>query len=165
MKKWAIVLSIAILAVILAIIIIYLFNQTPEIPGTTITKESLSATEISESHIAYVLSQMGASKLKNTPLTGNTPKINFIINTGNYRAEVINQGISVGKGIWDNPDIIISSSKEEIILAIASLNIKEYIKNSVSSGKTAIEMKAGYAELFSKGYLSLYEDITGKKLF
>lgn len=156
---------IAIVVVVALVgIFFYFSNQNPETGGTTITKESLSTTEISENHIAYVLYQIGASKLKKIPLTGNTPKINFIIAPESYKAEVINGVISVSSGIWDNPDIVITSSKEEIINTIASLGIKEYIKSSVSSGKTSIDMKAGYTELFVKGYFSLYEEITGKSL-
>ena len=166
MRKLLIGLIIAIVVVIALVggIFLYFSNQNPETGGITITKESLSTIEISENHIAYVLYQIGASKLRNIPLTGNTPKINFMINTGNYKAEVINGVISVANGVWDNPDIIIVSSKEEIINAIASLGIKEYIKSSVSSGKTSIDIKAGYIELYAKNYLTLYEDMTGKKL-
>ena len=164
MRRLVIGLIIAAVVIILAGVFLYFSNQNPKPEGKTITKESLSTTEISEDHIAYVLYQIGASKLKKIPLTGNTPKINFIIVPESYKAEVINGMISVSSGIWENPDIIITSSKEEIINAIASLSIKEYIKSSVSSGKTTIDMKAGYTELFAKGYLSLYEEITGKSL-
>lgn len=40
--------------------------------------------------------------------------------------------------------------------------MKTYIKQSVQEGKTSFELKASYTTLFSKGYLNIYKEITGK---
>jgi len=37
-----------------------------------------------------------------------------------------------------------------------------WIKQSVQERRTIVELKASYTTLFSKGYLSLYKELTGK---
>ena len=37
------------------------------------------------------------------------------------------------------------------------------MKKSVMEGRTQIEVVAGKVELFSKGYLGLYKDLTGEE--
>lgn len=117
---------------------------------------------INEDHITYLLNEMGAYNLKS--YLGNPPKIEVQVSQEIFNSEIKEGVITTRKGEIDDEDIRIITSKEELIKIATSQNTKEYIKQSVSSGNTKVEMVAGYSELFAKGYLNLYTEITGKSL-
>jgi|WetSurMetagenome_2_1015567.scaffolds.fasta_scaffold157941_2 hypothetical protein len=169
MRKLTIGLIVGIVLVVALIITSFVYYATAQNTQKTeinnpINGIGMNKSEIivDEDQVAYVLNEIGAWKLHNPPLSSNRPKVEVIVNTNTFRAEVSNGKIAVEKGNWDSPDIRIRTSGSEIVDAITSANIKDYIKQSVSSGKTRLELVAGYAQLFSKGYLNLYQDITGK---
>ena len=68
-------------------------------------------------------------------------------------------------GAGSNPIFIASDSagtKWNLNLSGTASITLAYIKESFSSGKSEFELVANKATLFSKGYLSLYKDLTGK---
>ena len=52
-------------------------------------------------------------------------------------------------------------SKEEAVKALLSSNIQEYLKDSVNNGNTQLEQISHKIELASKGYLKMYDTLTG----
>jgi len=169
-KKGKLALIIGILLILVLIILafsyfIFLTNnkkQEIQINKTLIIQDKNLVLELN--HISYVLNELGFYQLHNPPLSNNKPKINLKINDDWYNSYISSGKITTQKGKIENPDLIIYTSSQEILNSIISKNIKEYIKNSVSSGKTNLELKADYSTLFSKGYLSIYQDLTDKKL-
>ena len=97
--------------------------------------------------------------MHNPPFSSDTPKIEFIIGDDIFNAEVINKNIKVGKGSISNEDIRITTTKIE---GVKMLRDKKYIETSFNNGNSGFEMVAGKVKLFSKGYLDLYKELTGK---
>src|SRR3989344_3616576 len=115
--------------------------------------------EFDEGYIEYLFYELKAYELHNPPLSKDTPRIELDVDSEKYNVLISNGLIKVYFGEIDDEDIMIKTSKEEIV---KSLQDKEYIKESFSSGKSEFELVANKATLFSKGYLSLYKDLTGK---
>ena len=70
--------------------------------------------------------------------------------------EIINGGLITIKALNENKDLRFVLSKEEAVKALLSQNIEQFMKDSVVSGRTRIEMIAVKPELLAKGYLDLY---------
>jgi hypothetical protein len=120
--------------------------------------------DFNKDYVNYVVFAIGGWKLHNPPLSKNTPKIKIIADNEIYKSEIKDKEIFTSKTDFDNEDIVIETTKEEITKAILSLDIKNYMQESIHQGKTNLELKAGYTKLFSKGYLDLYKDITGESI-
>jgi len=114
-----------------------------------------------EQQINLILYSLKAYELHNPPLSGNTPKIEFVIDGEIYGSEIVKGEIITVKGREGEPDIRIIMSGEEFLNILKS-DSKLYFQESLKQGKTKIELLAGKTELFTKGYLSLYKEITGK---
>lgn len=168
MRKITLGLIIGIILIIILTIIAFVYyatavnNNKPDISNPIEENPNKTEIVIEESHLSFLLNEMGAYKLHNPPLSNEKPRINIIVDESSFKAEIDKGYANVEKGSFENPDIIIKTSREEVIGAITSLKIKEYMKNSVTTGKTSIKLESGYTELFSKGYLNLYQDLTGK---
>ncbi len=117
-----------------------------------------------ESYINYVLFSMGAWNLHSTILSGNLPKIEVQVDE-TYSSEIIKGEIFTSLGEIEDEDIVIVTEKKEIIEAILSEDIGEYMKDSVRNKRTEIQMVAGYTELYGKGYLEMYGELTGESVF
>jgi len=114
-----------------------------------------------ESFVYYLLYEIGAYNLHNPPLSSDAPKMEIIVEEQKYNA-VIDEGmIIVQKGEIEEEDIVIVTTREE---AVKMLNSKEYVRVSFEDGFSYIELRASKSLLFSKGYLSLYTDLTGKSV-
>jgi hypothetical protein len=120
--------------------------------------------EFDQDYINYVLHAMSAWKLHNPPLSSNKPKIRVIVDEEIYNSEVDDGVISTFVGDIEDPDIAIITTKREVIQAMLVEDMTEFMKLSVAEGRTTIEMLAGQLELASKGYLQMYEDVTGESL-
>lgn len=170
MKKVTLILICGIVAVVLLILasLLYLIfaksgNVKNNLSNPLSGVNDTSLIVIEERHVAYVLNEIGAYQLKNS-LSSDKPRIEVVFGGEKFASEVNGGVISVKKGESENPDLRITTTRDEIIEAILSSDIKEYMKTSVSSGKTSIEMVAGYTTLLVKGYLSIYQEMTGKTL-
>ena len=111
-----------------------------------------------EDYINYILISLGVGNLHRSPLTFENPRIE--IDVGEiWSSEIVDGGLKTSKRTIENPDVIFKMTREEAIEALMSENIKKFMKDSVVSGRTEIEMIAGKTTLYSKGYLKLYEDL------
>lgn len=168
MKKRYLVISIILILALISIAFLYYTLAVPKYPNSTnhtnIVPIIDENTVLSEAHINYVLTEMEFYNLHNIPLSSETPKINLKIDDDWYSSEVKEGKITTKIGEITNPDLIIYTSSKEILDSIISTKTNEYMKESVSNGNTKIELNSGYTELFSKGYLSLYKELTGKSL-
>lgn len=167
MKKFWLIFGVILIVVLAVGLFFYFVTAKPNYEKQDIEKpikqgENLSNIVIEEIHIAYILNELGAYNLHNSPLSSDKPRIEVQVDEEKFAAEIDKGIINVEKGSSEGPDIKIITTREEVINAIISKEIKNYIKNSVNEGKTRLKLVAGYTELFSKGYLSLYQELTGK---
>lgn len=165
---------LGIVFVILIVIgmFLYFVMAVPQKPrtGTEIVNPTLGLSneeavlQFDEKYIDYLVFAIGGWKLHNPPLSSDTPKIKVSLDDGNeiYISEIIDGQVITEKKDTENEDIVITTTKEEIVDIISSGNMEEKVKESVQKGRTTLELKAGYTTLFSKGYLSIYKDLTGK---
>jgi len=116
--------------------------------------------EFNESYIDYILLGLGVDNLHSAIGFGN-PIIITVVSGEEWNSEIVNGVLSTTGGLDSNGDIKVILSKEEAVKAILAEDIKIFMKNSVANGNTKIEMVAGNTELFGKGYLGLYNDLTG----
>ncbi len=114
--------------------------------------------EFDENYINYLLAALGVGHLHKSLLHGN-PFIEFRVGDEIWSSELVKGRTK--KQVIDNEDLIITISKEEAVRALLSSDIKKFMKDSVSNGGTQIEMVSGKTELFSKGYLKMYTELTG----
>lgn len=119
--------------------------------------------EFNEDYINYILVALGTNYLHNSILGGN-PFLELFLENEVWNSEITNGMPDSRKGQIDNEDLRITMSKEEAVKAILSQDIIEFMKQSVANGNTKIEMVAGKVELFSKGYLDMYKELTGEEI-
>jgi len=117
-----------------------------------------AVAQFDESFVVFLLYSIGASELHNVPFTSNEPVIEFHIDEDVYTGVVRDGIVSVGRGVSDDEDIIIRTSKIE---GVKMLRDGNYITESFVNGGSSIELVAGKVTLFAKGYLGLYTGLTG----
>jgi len=117
--------------------------------------------EFDEDYINYILVALGVGYLHKSPLFEN-PFIEFVLGEEVWSSEIIGGAPNSEKIEIDNEDLRIIITKEEAVLALLSSDIEQFMKDSVASGNTGIEMIAGKAELFGKGYLEMYGELSGE---
>lgn len=137
-------------------------NLTKEEVKKQVVEEAI--LKFDKSYIDYALYAMSASKLHNLPFTNNYPRIKVFLDPEIYSSKVLSGQISTINEDLENPDIIIFSSKEELIKAMLSEDMAFFMSNSVKEGRTNIEMVASSVILAGKGYIQMYEEITGESL-
>jgi len=167
-------LIIAIFVVALAIVGIFVyytygsFNQSNvgeggsgtvlQNPSSGKSLEQATA-DFDESFVRYILYSIGANGLHRAPFSGDDPKIEFHIDEDVYSATIVSGNINVEKGSLKKKDMIIKTSKEE---AVKMTQSRDYIGQSFSEGLSEFELVASNLKLASKGYLGLYEELTGE---
>jgi len=117
--------------------------------------------EFNEDYINYILLALGVDKLHKS-LSFENPRIKLDIGE-TWSSEIIRGVPNTYKRNIEEEDIKFIMTKEEGVRALLSNNLVDYMKESVITGRTQIEMVASKGELFSKGYLGLYEDLTGEE--
>jgi len=166
-KKFTIISIIFIMILILATITyLFLFNPGTKLnlpnplTGHTIanTNQQTEDITITPAFITYLINELGAYKLHKNLLTGEPAIINFNIQEQKFHSE-INNNIKTIETPHKNPDIIITTSKQEIINSLSSTNPQQYMRQSIQQGKTKITQVASQSELLAKGYLSLYNTL------
>ena len=108
-----------------------------------------------ENYISYILLSLGVNNLHSFPGFGN-PIVELALDNEVWSSEIINGGLITIKALNENKDLRFVLSKEEAVKALLSQNIEQFMKDSVVSGRTRIEMIAVKPELLAKGYLDLY---------
>lgn len=172
-KRGRMALVISVIVVVILIVMTFFYwalfrpGYSNSNSGTTLLNpaSNMSLEEaisnFNESFVKYVLYSIKAYDLHNPPLSKDYPKIGFSIGEDNYLAVIQNGVIIVTKSDFSSVDAIIKTDKTE---AVKMVQNKAYIQESFSSGRSSIELKAGKATLFSKGYLNLYTELTGKSI-
>ena len=112
-------------------------------------------------YINYIMAALGVGKLHKSIAGFGNPVIEMNLDGERWNAE-LDKGLKTELGFAEDPDLRISMTKEEAVKALLSPDVKIFMKDSVVSGNTQIEMIAGKVELGSKGYLSMYSELTGE---
>jgi len=115
-------------------------------------------------YINYLLVAMGVGNLHKSMIGYGNPKIEFVLDDEVWSTELTRNGFNTGQVSIDDPDLRISMSKEEAVEALIAENAVEFMKTSVYNGGTGVEMIAGKVELGSKGYLAMYNELTGEEI-
>jgi hypothetical protein len=119
--------------------------------------------DFNEDYINYVLAALGTGYLHKSIL-GENPLLELVLENEVWSSEIIQGVPNSKKGQIDKEDLRITMNKEEAVKALLSSDIKQFMKDSVANGNTKIEIVAGKAELFSKGYLEMYKKMTGEEI-
>jgi len=127
-------------------------------PGDLITQVTIDEIEVTPEFISYLLNEVGAWKLHKNPLTLEKPVINFKIGGESFYSE-IGREIESKKGLNDDADLQFNSNKRDLIEALISEDPEAVFRNSLTNGKTQVKIFSSQSELFSKGYLALYDSL------
>lgn len=136
-------------------------NEAGEVDVVAVLAQGI--LEFDENYINYILAALGVGNLHRSLLYGN-PFIEFNLDNEVWSSELVKGGLNTKKQIIDNEDLRITISKEEAVRALLSQNIEQFMKDSVANGGTQIEMVAGKIELFGKGYLTMYKELTAENI-
>jgi len=167
MRKIAVAFIVGVLLIVLFIIIAFLFLVLgkPKYEKQDLQNPIGSGTGdfvVGESHVRYLLNEIGAYQLHTQPMSSENPLIEVVVDDSVFFAEVEKGKIIFRSEKTYEPDLRIITTKQEVESVLSSGNIKESMKNSVSGGNTQMELVSSYTELFFKGYLQIYKDLTGK---
>jgi len=167
MRKITIALIVGVVLVVafLVIAFLYLVLGKPKYEKQELQNPLGSGTGdfvVSESHVKYLLNEIGAYQLHTQPMSSENPLMEVRVDDSVFFSEIEKGNIIFRSEKTYEPDIRIITAKEEVQNILNSGNIKEGMKTSVSSGRTQLELVSGYTELFFKGYLQIYKDLTGK---
>lgn len=167
-RKIILIIVIVFLALVILSIVLYFIFAKPSPDSNTnggyISENDSLVSQFSEDYINHLIFALDGWKLHASASSGSTPKIEIVADGEIYVTEIIDMEVSTEKKRVDNEDIAITTTKMEIINAILSPNIKDYIRNSINEGNTAVQIKASSSILTSKGYNSFYKELTGKSL-
>ncbi len=111
--------------------------------------------------VYYLMYSIKAYDLHNPPLSKDTPKISVYVDDELFFSEIIKGEINVRENSKGKSDIIIRTTKIE---AVKMLRDRNYIQKSFQAGGSSAELVAGKSTLFAKGYLNLYNELTGKSI-
>jgi hypothetical protein len=117
--------------------------------------EDIDISDIEKELVNYGAVILKLYNLHSIPFTNINPEIQINIDENIYFLEIIKGDIFLSDGEIQNPDIILRTTNEEIFKMIEN---EDYAEESISLGKTSIELVANKFILFSKGYLNLYNE-------
>ena len=115
-------------------------------------------------YINYIMAALGVGKLHKSLIGYGNPVIEMNLNDEVWNSELKDGGLYSLQGDSDDEDLRVIMTKEEAVKALLSPDIGEFMKTSVYNRNTQIEMVAGKVELGSKGYLSMYSELTGESV-
>jgi len=122
-------------------------------------EEAIAAFD--ETFVYYLLVNIKAYNLHEPPLSDDKPVMKVYVGDEVFNAKVSEGEIDIGRGEINTEDIILRTSASE---AVKMIRDKSYIEQSFENGESKIELIASETTLFSKGYLTLYTELTGKTL-
>jgi hypothetical protein len=134
-------------------------GESGEVNKTEVIREAL--IEFNQEYINYLLAALGTGYLHNSVIGGN-PRLELVLGNEVWSSEIVKGVPDTKNQAIEKEDIRITISKEEAINAILSDDVENFMQNSVTNGNTRIELIAGKTELFSKGYLDMYNALTKK---
>lgn len=180
-KKVA-VISIVTLFIIFILIagamLYFLFYDIPDKPFVSKPNTSLLNPTIQDSksaqgqisyniepdYLTYILNELGAYKLHDTPISKEQPFIGFVVDDTNFVSSIDDNEIKTIESQIGTVDLIFYTTAEEVIKSIDSENIGESFKESINSGSSSFEVISDKQTLFLKGYLELYKTLTGEEI-
>ena len=116
-----------------------------------------------ENYIIYLLVSLGTNHLHKSYTGQGAAELEISIDGETWSA-IIDKGLRVQKIGIDDPDLRITMSKQVAVEALLSSSIQEQLKLATKNGQIRIEQVAGKVELASKGYLSMYQELTGEEI-
>ena len=119
--------------------------------------------EFDHDHINFILLSIGAQNLHKSLVGYGNPKVKLVVDGEPWIAEIRDGALVTGKGSVDDVDLTLSTSKVEVIRALLSGDIKNHLAGSIRSGNVGIEVNGDKVGLVSKGYLSMYKELTGNE--
>lgn len=120
-----------------------------------ITKEQI---KIDENFINFLLRNIGVSSLHRHPLTFRNPIINIVVDGKSFYS-IIGKEIMTEEGSEESADLQIITNEETLLEVLTAEDPEESILDSFNSGESSIELLASEADLFAKGYFSLYQKL------
>jgi hypothetical protein len=120
--------------------------------------------KFNSNYINYMLIALGVGELHTSLLRYGAPRIEFYIDDESWYSELKDGALYTQKGTIDDEDLIIRISRRNAVEALLAKNIEDHMRKSVESGKIQLELIAGKPELLSKGYLSMYAELTGEEV-
>ena len=123
-------------------------------------KEALSS--FNNSYVFFWLYRMKADSLHPSISDQDPPRIEIFIEGINYTASIINEYIVLSEIKKSNPDILIETTKDEII---KMLRKQGYVSESFISKKSNITLYSEIPTLASKGYNQFIAELTKERLF
>jgi hypothetical protein len=126
-------------------------NLLLETPGTQI---------INEEHVEYIANEIGSYKLHS--YEGESAVIVFEMTDIDKKIAVVKNGESyVTEDIPDSIDLIVKSNQLTAAELIESEDLSESIVSLVEEGKIEVELVSDMTTLTLKGFLAVYEELTG----
>src|SRR3989344_4430506 len=101
--------------------------------------ESTNVSEFEKESVGYALTKLKIYNLHNTPFILQTPKIEVSIDNTQYSVEVLDGEISVEAGTVSKEDILIKTTKEEVLKMAQD---ESYVSESFGSGSSEVELVA-----------------------
>lgn len=170
-KRGSVIFWVSAILVVLLVLVIFLyfalFRQSSSYSGATLKNpveglnDSQALAAFDESFVQYLLYSIKAYNLHNVPLSSNYPRMEIDVEGEIFNANVRKGAISVTRGEIANEDVVIRTTGEE---AIKMLRDRDYVARSFSESKSVIELVADKTTLFAKGYLTMYNELTGKSI-
>lgn len=172
---WILWVSIALIIVLVVGIFLYFSLNGPNYdakysekissgqlvnPVNGLTQEQAVAN-FDESFVYYLLYSIKAYNLHSPPLSSDLPKIEIFVGNQTFNVEIEKGIIYAKRGEIAEKDIIIRTNANE---AVKMLKDKSYVQESFLNGNSNIERVASQTTLFGKGYLNMYNELTGKSL-
>ncbi len=136
-------------------------NEAGEIDGQAVIQQGIE--NFNEDYIIYLLVSLGTNHLHKSYTGHGTAKLELVIDQEIWAAEIDN-GLGVALGQINDPDLRITMSRQTAVESLLSSNIQEELKAATRNGNIQIEQIAGKVELASKGYLSMYKELTGEEI-
>jgi hypothetical protein len=129
-------------------------------PEEIASQDSLKELEIEVTPelISYVLQSLGTLNLHRNPLTLEKPIIGFSVGDLNFYSRV-GGSIETFSGASEDSDIQFSMDNLVFKGVATSENPERKVRNLISENKITLEIVASETELFSKGYLKLYNSL------
>ena len=131
-------------------------QNTQVLNQNSTTEKSLEQIEITPEFISFLLQEIGVNQLHSNLL--EKPIINVKIEDQVFHS-IIGNEIKTIEGLNKDADLQFNTNKQDLVESIISENPEIIFKESVTNGNTQIELKTSETELFSKGYLGLYNSL------
>jgi hypothetical protein len=148
------------------------FVQAPNIENPAVINTNLATnfiivnnTNITQNYLIYFLNKMQVYKLHNNFLTAEKPVIEIYLSDINqaFYFDVINNKVSeLASTSKEDPDIKITSTKEEIIFLVENCNT-DCIIDAISQGKINFDVVKDEKTLALKGYKTIYDLIESQQ--